>query len=188
MKCFVHSSVDTVGLCSQCGKGGCSECLRDLGDSLICVKCVSRSEITYQSDQDKIRKGAKRKIVISLMFAALGLWFGVSMAPRGNTVGTALLSTYAFWCLYLSIPLVWKAWWRLLRRLMPVTSAGPTSWLTILLLFYIPLIGGYIYGMFGGGVYQFIKNYRVAYKPLIDAGMQDIVEDRAMKKAAGKIE
>ena len=32
----------------------------------------------------------------------------------------------------------------------------------ILLFFYIPLVGGYFYGIFGGGIYEYLKTRRLA--------------------------
>ena len=37
MKCFLHNQCDAVGICQNCGKGLCTECVIDLGSGLACI-------------------------------------------------------------------------------------------------------------------------------------------------------
>ena len=39
MKCAVHSDVDAVGYCRNCGKAMCSTCVRPVRDVLYCEEC-----------------------------------------------------------------------------------------------------------------------------------------------------
>jgi hypothetical protein len=50
MKCFSHPTVDAVGLCSQCGRAGCTTCLQDVGGAIWCRSCLFRREIRYEAE------------------------------------------------------------------------------------------------------------------------------------------
>ena len=41
MKCAVHSDVDAVGFCRNCGKAMCAACARPVRDTLYCEDCVA---------------------------------------------------------------------------------------------------------------------------------------------------
>jgi TM2 domain-containing membrane protein YozV len=41
MKCAVHSDVDAVGYCRNCGKAMCSACVRPVRDVLYCEECLA---------------------------------------------------------------------------------------------------------------------------------------------------
>jgi len=41
MKCAVHSDVDAVGYCRNCGKAMCSICVRPVRDVLYCEECLA---------------------------------------------------------------------------------------------------------------------------------------------------
>ena len=41
MKCAVHSDVDAVGYCRNCGKAMCSACVRPVRDVLYCEDCLA---------------------------------------------------------------------------------------------------------------------------------------------------
>jgi cell wall-active antibiotic response 4TMS protein YvqF len=41
MKCVVHSEVDAVGYCRNCGKAMCSVCVRPVRDVLYCEDCLA---------------------------------------------------------------------------------------------------------------------------------------------------
>jgi hypothetical protein len=41
MKCAVHSEVDAVGYCRNCGKAMCSACVRPVRDVLYCEDCLA---------------------------------------------------------------------------------------------------------------------------------------------------
>jgi TM2 domain-containing membrane protein YozV len=41
MKCAVHSDVDAVGYCRNCGKAMCTTCVRPVRDVLYCEECLA---------------------------------------------------------------------------------------------------------------------------------------------------
>jgi hypothetical protein len=41
MKCAVHSDMDAVGYCRNCGKAMCSTCVRPVRDVLYCEDCLA---------------------------------------------------------------------------------------------------------------------------------------------------
>jgi len=41
MRCAVHSDVDAVGYCRNCGKAMCSTCVRPVHDVLYCEECLA---------------------------------------------------------------------------------------------------------------------------------------------------
>jgi Domain of unknown function (DUF5668) len=41
MKCAVHTDVDAVGFCRNCGKAMCSTCVRPVRDVLYCEECLA---------------------------------------------------------------------------------------------------------------------------------------------------
>src|SRR5260370_3674184 len=41
MRCAVHSDVDAVGYCRNCGKAMCSTCVRPVRDVLYCEECLA---------------------------------------------------------------------------------------------------------------------------------------------------
>ena len=60
MKCYVHTSVDAIGVCKACQKGLCRECAVDAGHAITCKgNCESiaadyeasrkRTSVTYQT-------------------------------------------------------------------------------------------------------------------------------------------
>jgi membrane protease YdiL (CAAX protease family) len=77
------------------------------------------------------------------------------------------LAAYVFWGLYWGIPAVWR-WWRNLRS----SASGSgffvifDNWIVLLILimffFYVPLIVGEFYGIFGGGIYEYMKYKKIA--------------------------
>ena len=40
MKCSIHQDIDAVGVCSNCGKGLCSNCKLELRGKLYCQSCA----------------------------------------------------------------------------------------------------------------------------------------------------
>src|SRR5436309_15015831 len=41
MNCAVHTDVDAVGYCRNCGKAMCSTCVRPVRDVLYCADCLA---------------------------------------------------------------------------------------------------------------------------------------------------
>ena len=41
MKCAIHSEVDSVAFCGQCGRPVCSECRREVRGMAYCESCIA---------------------------------------------------------------------------------------------------------------------------------------------------
>jgi tetratricopeptide (TPR) repeat protein len=109
-------------------------------------------------------KQAKRKLILSTVFAAIGVGIGFAVGDGGPTssgpLGNATFLGYAFWGCYWGIPVVWRGFWGMFNKL----GCFITGWLMILFFCYIPVAGGYLYGVLGGGIYQFIKHLRIVLR------------------------
>lgn len=53
MKCFVHQSIDAVGLCRNCSRGVCAECAADRPSG---IACKNRCEATVDAMDGLIRR------------------------------------------------------------------------------------------------------------------------------------
>ena len=40
MKCYIHNDVDSVGVCTRCGKNVCAQCNIELDGKLVCKTCA----------------------------------------------------------------------------------------------------------------------------------------------------
>lgn len=110
-------------------------------------------------------ESARIRIWISWAFAAIGAPIGVAAGQSEHTSAlfTAVLGAYIGWSLYWGVPPVWRGWCNLFRNVGCFVHATPIGWLILLLaFFYIPLVGGCLYGVFGGAIYQFMKCRRLA--------------------------
>jgi hypothetical protein len=96
-----------------------------------------------------------------LVLVAGGLW-GTSVAKSGPASGsaleTALVFSYVFWSLYWGVPAAWR-WWRngFGSRILRLLPAGLFR---MAVGFSLSVTGGYMYCVFGGGVYQFVRYWR----------------------------
>jgi hypothetical protein len=85
---------------------------------------------------------------------------GLGEALAGPPLG-ALGAAYLVWGCYWGIPAVWGKWRSLVSSLsqtgcLMFVNPG-TLLILVLLFFYIPLVGGYFYGVLGGGFYEYWK-------------------------------
>ena len=100
-----------------------------------------------------------------LVLAAGGLW-GVSIAhsggrPGSSTLQTALMTGYIAWALYWGVPPFWRWWrrfWLRMPSIMNFFSGGCV--LRAAISFFILVVGGYFFSVFGGGLYQFARHWR----------------------------
>lgn len=100
-----------------------------------------------------------------LVLVAGGLW-GRSVAQNspdfGSPLEAALLFSYVLWSLYWGAPAAWH-WLRSgpgARIVQAVSSKIPDGYIRTAATFSILLTGGYLYCVFGGGVYQFVQHWR----------------------------
>jgi hypothetical protein len=111
-------------------------------------------------------EAARVRIWISWAFAVVGALIGAAAGQGEHAAApllTAILGAYVAWALFWGVPPVWRGWCGLFRNVGCFIFTTPIGWLILLLaFFYIPLVGGYIYGMFGGAIYEFLKCRRVA--------------------------
>jgi hypothetical protein len=82
----------------------------------------------------------------------------LAIVPLGS-----LFVGYLVWSCYWGIPAIWRRWWGMFRRVGCFLIANPLTWLILIVaLFEIPLFVGYMYGVFGGAVYEYRKCRRIA--------------------------
>lgn len=102
------------------------------------------------------------KLLLSWIVLICGAMFGLSVASSGpptvSPLAAAFVWAYGCWGFYWGAPRVWR-WWRCfpLRR----DRASARRWaVEAILTLLIPILGGYLYGVFGGGFYEFWKHQR----------------------------
>ena len=190
MKCFYHNDLDAVGTCSQCGKASCRQCIEDVGGALLCRGClalhaqaIKQEEAANEAEREQITASAKRRLRISWIVFAASSIFGLVIGTVSSVAGLSsddpnapsaislifgvplgsLLAGYLFWAMFWGVPVVWRWWWGLFEHIGCFLVANPVTWfILIAMVFYIPLIGGYLYGTLGGGVYEYVKCSRRA--------------------------
>jgi hypothetical protein len=188
MKCFYHVDRDAVGTCSQCSKAACRECIHDIGGGMLCQGCMAlqlqhqyANQQAQAADIEAIRSAARQKLrtskVLFFAIAVLGcvIGFGQALSSLGDPkappfIGMLLFTPvaglgagYLLWSCYWGIPAIWRKWWGMLRGMGCFLFANPFTWLIVIIaLFELPLMAGYIYGVFGGGIYEYRKCRRIA--------------------------
>ncbi len=174
MKCFNHPNADAVGTCSQCGKGGCRDCIEDVGGALLCENCLNLHRQAHQEEEQSIAADrrvimnrSKRIIAFTVILAIGGIIGAFSIAsgqPNQSGVGIMVFGLgYCLPCMYLGVPKVWGMWRGFWKKIGCFLWATPIGWLILFVLFfYIPLVGGAVYGGLGGGIYEFVRHLRIA--------------------------
>jgi hypothetical protein len=77
MKCFVHSTIDSIGSCKHCYKGLCLECCVDTGEGLACTgKCTERVKVTHNFLEKTIYKHSIKLSTPNLLFGLISIIFG----------------------------------------------------------------------------------------------------------------
>ena len=76
MRCFIHSNVEAVSACKQCGKGMCSNCSAYSGHTGVCPACRLRDLEREHKILDSEKKWAIFWAVVSAI-AAVALLFVV---------------------------------------------------------------------------------------------------------------
>jgi hypothetical protein len=192
MNCFYHPDVNAVGICQQCGKSACRDCIDDFGGAMLCNGCVSRkqaaqAQLAQKEEQHRvfqqgdIKRQASRRIWWSYIVAALAAVFYSGFAFMAASEGTALAipwfvlvfgGPYVVWSIYWGLVWYWPHWRKFVDSFKQALSgwiliARPFTWL-IIFMFYavffisIPLVVAIYYGIFGGSIYQFRKHLRLA--------------------------
>jgi len=190
MKCFYHPDKDAVGTCSQCGKAACRECLYDVGGAMLCKDCMARQLRTIQTEQHaealnstQIIEAAKRRLRWSkLLFVGITIFgFLIGIVSCIGSLGSndpnapsflamlfgvplgSVIAGYLFWSCYWGIPAAYRWVKNGLSNIGCFIFANPITWLILIITtFYILFFFGYMYGVFGGGFYEYFKCKRVA--------------------------
>ena len=65
MRCFIHTNVEAIAACRQCGKGMCENCSAYSGHTGICPECRRNEFIaevnTKQARVEELAKNMKKK-------------------------------------------------------------------------------------------------------------------------------
>lgn len=188
MKCFYHPDRDAVGACAQCGKAACRECIEDVGQTLLCRGCLvhavnqkeakkqqieANRQLTREVASQKLRFSKKLFFIVAILATGFSVLSSLSstsdpkapspllMVPMAPLVG--LVFGYLVWSCYWGMPPIWRGWWGMFRRTGCFLVANPLTWLFVIVaLFEIPVVVGYMYGVCGGGIYEYFKCKRVA--------------------------
>jgi hypothetical protein len=77
MKCFRHHEIDALGICKNCSKGLCSDCLADLKDGIACKDtCTARVEAINALISSSVTQS--RHVLLSLIYCMIGILFGIT--------------------------------------------------------------------------------------------------------------
>jgi hypothetical protein len=190
MKCFYHPEQDAVGMCPQCGKAACRDCLKEVGGGILCKGCISQrlksveaeNQAVFADRQATIERAKRRLRVAKIVFVAffvLGMLLtgamvlqsifsndpqapGFFTAIFGGALGSAMVGYFA-WSFYWGAPAVWRGVKGVFSRIGCFVVLNPVTWLILLIvvLMVMGFVGEY-YCILGGGWYQYRKNLRAA--------------------------
>jgi hypothetical protein len=79
MKCFYHPNKDAVGICKNCNKGLCGECIVDVGNGIACKgNCeneVKELNITLKKSKKAYGRASRAYRRNAVLYAMIGLVF-----------------------------------------------------------------------------------------------------------------
>lgn len=84
-RCASHTSTPSQGICSECGKGWCAECVKSQGSAMICPSCDTLCLATAAKEAEEARARMRARPLT----AELGTVFGY---PLSDKVGFVLLA------------------------------------------------------------------------------------------------
>lgn len=190
LKCFYHLELDAAGICPQCGKAACHNCLKEVEGGILCKGCIAQRLRTVETEKRAVvqeqlatvEQARKRlrvaKIVFRVFFAfgivvATGLVVqtiisegsgvaNVGMVLVSGILGAAIVGYYA-WSFYWGVPAVWRGIRRIFTGIRFFVILNPATTLIVVMFFFAAfLFGGELYCIFGGGWSQYRKNLRIA--------------------------
>jgi len=169
MKCFNHPDVDAVGSCSNCGKGGCRDCLSEIEGMLLCGPCYETYREVAIEEACEERKQLRSRIIRSYFMAVAGFVLGLIVAfsesnarqGLGMQLLMVVLFTYAVWSTYWGAIMV-RPFVRKIREKLDFILFLPLMGWLFLIFLYIGIVFelSLIYGMAGGAIWAFIKHRR----------------------------
>lgn len=127
--------------------------------------------------QDAARRRIRRNWVLTGIFGIIaGLLLASSLAEEPGVPSAlrplivplgGLAAIYLVWAGLWGIPAAW-AWWRGLFEKVGLVFLGNPFVLLVLVVsfFVVPLYFGYLYGVFGGAIYEYQKCRRLAQASL----------------------
>jgi len=125
------------------------------------------------------RNRIRRNWILTGAFSLIAVPGMAGMVVGDRTIPAALKTVavpvasvagvYLIWAALWGIPAVWR-WWRdLFRGFSVFFFSSPLGWFILAVSFFtIPLYIGYFYGVFGGAVYEYRKNRKVASGALVE--------------------
>lgn len=189
MKCFYHPQTDGVAICGQCGKFCCRECVHEVGVTMLCEGCREQERnarlaqlhqvaAAETAQAEELRKHVSKRLMVSWVFAAAGggIFLISGMSPNSDMPMPVYLSVpfgaYVMWSWYWGMVWFWPKWRNLVQRIRNALAgwliiARPFTWF-LMFVFYIafylsiPISIAAYYGVFGGGIYQYLKHRRIA--------------------------
>ncbi|SRR5713226_8241937 len=162
MKCFYHPETDGVGVCQQCGKFCCKQCIQEVAGTMLCKGCMERARQSQVAQAQEVQQDALAEaqrlrqqavkrirwswvvaILVGAVFVILGL--GASGDPSASLPMPwyilAPLGAYVWWGIFWGLVWVWPGWNRRVRKFNNALSgwiiiARPFAWFMIF-FFYI---------------------------------------------------
>ncbi len=181
MQCGGHTNGGGTVVCGSCGSAGCAACFEEVEDVFYCTDCLLRrleavgieaGETERANEIHDIRSEAIRRIRRNRLLTTAGLIviaLGVidqfatdpSMSAPGKLFAVPALTialTYLLWAFLWGVPAAWNWWKDLFENSSWLILESSMGWLVLAVGFFvIPIYFGYLYGVFGGAVYEYRK-------------------------------
>jgi hypothetical protein len=163
VECYYHPGHAMAGICKQCGKAACRDCLEAVAGGMLCVDCAFISHDTYVAKVQSTMVRAQWRVIRAGICGIIGLVAGIyigwmhTIGHNGNPLsilGYGLLCPYMGWGWYWGATIV-GTWWR--RLLSECLIFGSLRLLAFLVLI-VPLVASYVIGVFGGGIAAYLHN------------------------------
>lgn len=186
MVCDGHKDGIAPERCCRCAVPGCPHCLELVTDDFYCTNCLLQElhQAEFEAD-DRDTKAAVRNVelearrrlrrnwILTAAFSLVGVPAAASMVIEDSTFPAVLkplaapaagiVAAYLVWAALWGIPAAWN-WWRgLFEGFSALILSSAFGWLILAVTFFvIPVYFGYLYGVFGGAIYEYRKNRRIA--------------------------
>ncbi len=126
--------------------------------------------------RDAARRRIRRAHLVGGIFGIIGgplAGISFSQEPSSPFAGAGVIIlvpllagfyAYAFGAISLTLPLIWGWWWGLFRSVgCSFAGGGCVFWVVAIATFLtVPLWIATVYGLFGGGIYEYLKSRRIA--------------------------
>ncbi len=186
MPCSGHRDGIASERCSKCASLGCPECLERVDGVFYCTNCLLRRLYEAESEaydletttglrdvQLEAKRRVRRNWILTGIFSVVGIPAAASMVIEDNSFPAALkflaapvagiVAAYLVWAALWGIPAAWTWWKGLFEGFSALIFSSAFGWLVLAVSFFVvPLYLGYLYGVFGGAIYEYRKNRRIA--------------------------